>query len=92
MKQNLTEHGLAFPQVHLNGTSKEALEEGLRDAAAAVEKAREMLQGAAPHGRDYYVQTSAAFTLAQAQHLKRLESLNTIYTELTEVWEAVANQ
>ena len=79
--------GPAVPTVHLNGTSRaELLREyenairGVRDAIAAVE-------GAAPHGRDYYL--NGTLTQAQREHASRVARLVTVQRELERIYEEV---
>lgn len=80
---------LAIPSVHLNGTSKESLEQQLREAASAVATAIEKLNAAAPHPRDYYVQNGDAFMRAQAEYRVRLERLESVGKELLEIYEGI---
>lgn len=74
------------PYVHLNGTSRQALLEQLRDAKAAVEAAREALQMASPHARDYYVISDTAFAQANREHCSRRDRLTSVLEELTEIY------
>ena len=81
---------LAIPTVHMNGTSREALVEGLCEAVHALHEAGRKLAAAAPNGRDYYVQGSAATGVAMDQHEARMNKLREIITELETIAEAIA--
>jgi len=74
------------PYVHLNGTSREALLDQLREAKTAVEAARDAVGSAGPHGRDYYVISATAFDQAQRDHQSRMERLTSVLEELTEMY------
>lgn len=74
------------PYVHLNGTSKEELLVQLRCARAAIETARDVLQLARPHGRDYYVISDTALKQAEGEHLSRMERLTSVLEEITEIY------
>ena len=81
------EEDLAVPSIHLNGTSRSELVMQIYNAVRALENAGNMLQKAAPHSRDYYVQNIGNFSKAQQQHLSRMLRLGSIQTELMEIWE-----
>lgn len=89
------EKELAIPSVHLNGTSQEVLLEQYKSALVAITNAQEFLNQAAPHARDYYVQSRKgnpfynAYYKARDQHLARLNALNIIYKELEVIAIAV---
>jgi 2-phospho-L-lactate guanylyltransferase (CobY/MobA/RfbA family) len=83
---------LATPTVHLNGTGKSDLIEGLIKARHALNEAMKALMDAAPNGRDYYVQTPSTFPLAQEQHAKRVHAIGAIYDELGEIAQAIDAQ
>lgn len=73
----------AVPTVHLNGTSREALEAQYRDAYRALERALQVISEAYPHERDYYVQGPAsAYTAAKAKHASRISRLIDIRDEI----------
>lgn len=77
------------PTIHLNGTSRNALADQLRDAAYALADAIGALAKAAPHGRDYYVQGAEAINEAIDEHNARLEKLRSVYAELVEIWGSI---
>jgi hypothetical protein len=72
----------AFPTIHLNGTSKEALLEQQLAAIKALRAATDALSAAAPHGRDYYVQGPLAFTVARDEHVARLTKITEVIREI----------
>ena len=63
---------LTLPTVHLNGTSRDGLLEGYIAAMDAIRLAMKALQSAAPHPRDYYVQSNMSAHLARDEHFTRL--------------------
>jgi hypothetical protein len=80
------------PTIHLNGTSREALSAGYKNAAVAIEDALNVLavshpEGAAPHGRDYYPQGENAYRDARKEHEARLQKLRDVVAELVELYE-----
>lgn len=85
-----TEQGyMIHPTIHLNGTSKEALEEGYADALQALAVAIRAVESTAPNMRDYYVQGPEAFPQASAEHRARVERLTAVRQELTDLWGAL---
>ena len=80
----------AIPTVHLNGTSRGELLSQLSDAIGGCDAALTKLGRAAPHARDYYVQSDPdAFTKAQAAHRERLTKITAVRDELLEIAEAI---
>lgn len=77
------------PTIHLNGTSKQALCEQVRDAAHALRDALKMLENAGPHGRDYYPQGPGALDEAIKEHRSRLERIQSVMEELQAIHEAI---
>jgi len=77
------------PKVHLNGSSRETLREGYRDAADAVLRAREALRDTRPNARDYYPQGDAAYTKAVAEHMSRCHRIQSVLDELRALCDAV---
>lgn len=62
-----------YPVVHLNGTSRERLQEqalALMDAVNALTLA---LHKATPHDRDYYPKGNALLEVMHGQHRRRVE-------------------
>jgi hypothetical protein len=76
---------MTFPTVHLNGTSKKELLDQWRIAYLALHDARNALQLASPHGRDYYPQGPEVICAAQAEHRDRLAKIEAVMEELDEL-------
>jgi hypothetical protein len=90
-----TEHrvnGLIVPTVHLNGTSKDELIAQLDAALDALSVAQAALLRAAPNARDYYVQGVSAYARADAEHVSRMQRLNSVKSELQQLAIAVYDQ
>ena len=83
---------MTFPRIHLNGTSAIALKGTIANATAALREAERALYETAPHGRDYYVIGTSAFSQAQAEHLIRLAKLQAVREELEAIWENLDEQ
>jgi hypothetical protein len=81
---------LAIPTVHLNGTSREQLLEGLSDAIHAMHEAGRALAKAAPNARDYYVQGAGAINTALNQHEARMTKLREVIRELEQIVFAIS--
>jgi hypothetical protein len=83
---------ITSPICNLNGSSPDRLLEDNRAAYRAVRAAREALQQAAPHGRDYQISEPGAFQQANAEHCARLDKLNEICSDLEFLGGAIADQ
>jgi hypothetical protein len=73
---------MSLPTVHLNGTSREELIQLRLEAVTAIREAIVALRKAAPHGRDYYVQSPEAYRMARAVWEARLDALENVAEEL----------
>lgn len=71
-----------FPQVNINGTSKDALLKQSMKAYHAVTAAVEALCEGAPHGRDYQTLPAGSYEQARAEHYLRLSKLESVKAEL----------
>jgi hypothetical protein len=80
---------MTTPTIHLNGTSRESLLDGYRNAADALRGAIAALQQTAPHGRDYYPQGDNVLYVATDEHYARLEKLQQVLNEINELALAV---
>lgn len=70
------------PVVHLNGSDVDDLISKYRNVKHALQKARDALYDAMPHGRDYYVhQDLEAYQKAREQFNKRLNDIENIIRE-----------
>jgi hypothetical protein len=83
---------LALPTIHLNGTSAQSLLDDIRDAAIAVRAAMDALSRTAPNGRDYYPQGNDALIIASGQHAERMARLRSVYAELQQIGEYLADK
>jgi len=83
---------LAIPTVHLNGTSKQELLEGLWNAIDKIEEAKRAITLTCPHGRDYYINVGSennSINEATKQHVSRLMALSKVKSELEEIAFAI---
>lgn len=79
------------PLIHLNGSGAKSLLDGYCAAWEAVHEAIRALTEAGPNKRDYYPLGDAAWRAALAEHLSRLERLQTVYDELAALAAIVAD-
>jgi hypothetical protein len=82
---------LPVPTVHLNGTSRAELLDGVTAAAQAIDRAMDKLADAWPNGRDYYPQEGNARERAAEWYTERALALRTIRDELMQIAEAISN-
>lgn len=80
---------MQLPTIHLNGTSKQSLIDGLCEASGAIGLAYASLKQTAPNGRDYYPQGPAALEAAIAEHNGRLLRLDAVMDEVDELIRAI---
>ncbi len=80
---------LIVPRVHMNGDAKDTLTGDLREALAAISAAKAKLRETTPNARNYYVIGPDAFTRARNEHINRIEHLEAVYNELSDIWEAI---
>lgn len=73
---------LEVPLIHLNGTSRESLEEQVSTAYRAILNAVKALEGMHPNGRDYYPKGAEALVRAEQQHRSRVDRLVAIKDEM----------
>jgi hypothetical protein len=78
---------VVHPIVNLNGAHRDDLRDQATAARGALNRAMEVLQDAAPHGRDY--PTPGTYETARAQHQARLVALKTVLNDLTEIEDAL---
>ena len=79
---------MQHPQINLNGSSRERLQEAWQGAHRRLTEARDALCEAAPHGRDYQLQPGTYVT-ARKEHEARLTAINQIMDELVELYQGV---
>ncbi len=81
---------LAIPTVHMNGTSRDSLLEGLCEAVHALHEAGRKMAAACPNGRDHYPQGPGAINVALSQHEARLQKIREIVKEYETIAEAIS--
>lgn len=83
---------MMIPTVHGNGTSWEALLEGIVKAARKVRQAEDALREAWPNGRDYYPQGAEALQKALRQWEEMQTDLGSVRRRLEDIadglWDA----
>lgn len=80
------------PTIHSNGSSLESLMDQNDQARAAVRKAIEALEAAAPHERDYYQQGPRSFSIAKLEHQLRIDKLMQVQTDLEELRQHLSDE
>ncbi len=83
---------MIIPTIHLNGTSGEALLDQITTAGQAAQGLLRALSAASPNGRDYYLQGPNVLRQAEAEHRSRVGRVQSVFTELGELAEAIANE
>jgi len=77
---------LTLPIIHLNGSSKESLIDGLKEAWTALEEAEKVLRRHYPHDRDYYISPDPeAGSKARAEHDSRLLRIKSVRNEIEHI-------
>ncbi len=82
---------VTVPTIHLNGTSREAILDGIAATIRAIDRALDLLCQSAPNARDYYPQGPGAFEQAHREHAKRAERLRSVRDELQTIAESIGN-
>jgi hypothetical protein len=75
MANATTAPAFPLPSVHLNGTSREALQTGYEDAHRATSAAIQAFADNGFNARDYYTQGPNAYSDARAERDKHLKAL-----------------
>lgn len=78
-----------FPQVNLNGTSKESLENQYREILHATNELIIKLRAAMPHGRDY---PNGGLYEARDEMEERIRKVDAIEKEISEIAVGVIHQ
>lgn len=81
-----------IPTIHLNGSSKNYLKELNYAAYRAVNDALNECIKAAPHARDYYVQSEGSYEQARLQHRAQLEKLTSVCNYFQSIWIGIEDQ
>ena len=79
---------LELPRVHLNGTSRQVLQEQYRAASDALRLAIEGVEGTSPNARDYYV-SGGSYRNAAQEHRSRMERLRSVRAELVVIVDSL---
>ena len=77
------------PTVHINGTSRDDLENQQIAVVHAADKLLTALSNASPHARDYYVQDDMAAVEAAREHRVRIEAVVKIYNDAMDILVAI---
>lgn len=77
------------PTLHLNGTSREHLQDPINDAYSAGMAFLRALEAMSPNARDYYPQGPEAFGIAVREHEERYAAVKKVMAELVEMSEAI---
>lgn len=77
------------PLIHLNGDTKNELQEKLAEACRAISQAQAALRDTAPNQRNFYPLEADAFTRARAEYQARQEHLQLVYNELMAIFDAI---
>lgn len=64
----------------------------MEEATHAIQDAMDRLCGAAPNGRDYYVQAPGAINTAMDEHYARIAKLRSVKAELEDIWMKISDQ
>jgi hypothetical protein len=80
---------MLFPTVHLNGTAKSDLVAQLESAIDSLFDAERKVSEAEPNGRDFYPQGPNVINQAIAEHVSRLNRLQSVRNELEQILESI---
>lgn len=80
------------PVINLNGTSANDLIEGYKAAYTAIQKAYEAVQQVTVHGRDFQTAPIGTYEKARAEQIVRLEKLQEVADDMTELARLVQQQ
>lgn len=86
----MTTTEIVLPIIHLNGTSKEALQTDILTALDKLSEAQAALSAMAPNQRDYYPAPDRdRWQRALLQHQRRMRVLAELRAELVAQWEGI---
>jgi len=91
-RPTLSENGLAYPVVNLNGETRKNLINAHMDARRAICDAMATLGETSPNGRDFQTAPSDFYTTARTQYTARFAALDRIANELEEIALAIDAQ
>lgn len=81
-----------IPTVHLNGSHAEGLRDEAQRAINALAAALAAVADMGPNARDYYPQGPDAALAAQRAHEERIKRLQSVRTELVEIYDGIDEQ
>ena len=81
-----------IPTVHLNGTGFTNLRDGYAAAYDAIEKAIDALANAELNGRDFYVQSPAAYSQARTERDEAFLKLRAAHDYVGEMLAGICDQ
>jgi hypothetical protein len=87
IKMNIT-----TPTIHINGTGYKDLWNGYEQAYDAVRAAQEAIRKIGFNARDYYVQSSAAYSKAREERIEQYKKLNEVEEYLLQHLMAIQEQ
>ena len=83
---------ILIPTVHLNGDSKQTLENDNMAAYRAITAAMDAISAACPNGRNFYPQGDGKIQQAVNEHRKRIAALETIRSEYETILQGIQEQ
>lgn len=85
-----TSQGVPLPLIHLNGSSRESLQEGYREALRQARQLRLALRQQLVHARDYYPLGPGAYTEAAEVLDNHLDAIRRLERHIEEHLEHLA--
>ena len=80
------------PVLNMNGSDGNVLCKQLRDAGMAVREAIDATQEITVHGRDFQTQDPDLYRKAARQHTDRLQRLDSVLVEITQLHRLIRKQ
>ena len=81
-----------FPIIQPDGTSKQSLLDAIQNACTAIDDAIQAVHSTRPNPCDYRTQPAENLQKAQAQHTRRIVTLDALKAEFFPLYEAVEMQ
>lgn len=83
---------MKIPTIHKNGTHRDTLLDGYREAYQVLSLAEVRISEAGPNARDYYPQSGQAYAVANGEHVDRLKRLQAIQKEIYDIIVGIEEQ
>lgn len=83
---------MRLPTIHINGTHRNNLLEGLSKVSSTLGDALYAMRRASPNARDYYPQGQEAFAEAASGHASRIERISSVAAEIEAMIEHVLGE